>query len=241
MPRLLCTMPIRYSIKQNPVYKGKDNYYAQVKNVGVADSEMIAKLIVERGGTVSMADVQAVLTTLDSVCHSLLLDGYRLKIGEIVDLFPSIQGKFTGLGDQYSPIRHKILAKANANRALSRRVREKARVQKVTTNNPAPRPIQLMDSKSGIMNTVLTPGNIARISGSLLKYNPETADEGIFLIKAGARTGHHVEDVAILQPRELVFLVPELEPGEYNLEVRARMDGASRLSRGRLNATLVVH
>lgn len=232
-------MTINYALFENHLTSDPDDYAAQVRIAGSADLDAIARRILEEGSTVGEADVMAVLIAAVAACESLLLEGMRVNLGDLCQLFPRISGVFHGPTDHFDPARHRLDVGASPGKGVRKAVREEGQVAKVESVKPAPTLMRYGDLASGEVNGTLTPGNIGTVDGHRLKFDPDQADEGIFLVAAAGET-----KVAMTQknkPGQLVFLVPTgLAPGEYHLEVRARMRESSEIRTGRLDATLVV-
>ncbi|MBW8333121.1 MAG: DUF4469 domain-containing protein [Prolixibacteraceae bacterium] len=95
------------------------------------------------------------------------------------------------------------------------------------------------DLGSDSRNGQFTPGNIAQIRGSRLKFDIFDPTQGIYLIAAdGVET--KVTTIARNMPAQLDFLVPVLTPGEYRLEVRAILYKGKDLKKSVLQGVLTV-
>ena len=57
--------------------------------------------------------------------------------------------------------------------------------------NPSPNPIEYGDIGSDLTNNTLTPGNIAQLWRSRLKFDPKAADEGLYYV-VGDHTMHGI-------------------------------------------------
>ena len=99
--------------------------------------------------------------------------------------------------------------------------------------------LYMNDLGSGARNETLTPGNIAQLKGSRLKFDPADAAQGIFLVAPnGSET--RVATVSRNKPAQLDFLVPALPAGTYRVEVRAALYKTNGLRKGALPAELMV-
>ena len=95
------------------------------------------------------------------------------------------------------------------------------------------------DLASGARNETLTPGNIAQLKGSRLKFDPADAAQGIFLVAPnGSET--RAASISRNKPGQIDFLVPPLAAGTYHLEVRASVYHNSAARTGTLPAELNV-
>ena len=235
-------MPIHYALFENNVSSDPNDYAAIVKPIDSVELDRVADRIIERGSTTTQADILAVLEDTIAACESMLLDGMRINLGGLVELFPRVKGIFDGATDTFDPSRHTLDVGANPGARVRNTVRHKGAVVKDEAIKPAPNPVEFRDVASDTTNDQITASNIGQLSGSRLKFDPEASDEGLYFVAdAGGET--KVPTVQKNKPSQLVFLVPNLVDGTYHLEVRARMGSgtsARELRIGRLDSTLTV-
>ena len=167
---------------ENALTSDPNDYKAQVQLTDSADFEFIAQRIVERGSTVTKPDLLAVFESLQQVCEGLILDGYRVNLGGLVELYPRISGIFNGATDSYDPTRHRLDASAAPGSRLRQAVRSKGAVEKVTSSKPAPVLLAYHDLASNDTNDSVTVGTIGTLQGSKLKFNPAQSDEGLYFV-----------------------------------------------------------
>jgi len=230
-------MPIRYVLFENRLAGDDGVYEARVRASGRAGPEEIAERMIARGASLPKTEIVALLQDSTQAIAELLLEG-RSVLTDGANYRVTIKGNFEGPGDRYDPSRHQVDVSVSPGRALRQAVREQARFAKKSAPPPQPRPGAYLDLASGTRNSILTPGGMGRVLGSHLQYDPDDAGQGIFFLTAG-RSATRVQVVARNMPRELIFAVPPLAPGEYRLEVRAAVYGNSA-RRGGLDKRLVV-
>ncbi|WP_461643940.1 DUF4469 domain-containing protein [Labilibaculum euxinus] len=98
---------------------------------------------------------------------------------------------------------------------------------------------QFTDLKTKAVNETFSPGQIASLKGSLLKFDEEDADQGIFFI-AGDGAATKVVNVVKNKPSELLFFVPEaLKTGSFQVEVRTIFKNYKSMRAGRFLIDLV--
>ena len=230
---------IKYTLIENVLTPDPNDYYPQVQITGRAGAEQLAERMLSMGSTVTKSDLLAVLSLLDEAALALLVEGYRVDIAGIVDLYPRMQGVFDGPTDSFNQSRHTLSVNASATPGFIARMRADARVQKEEAVTPTPSPLRFVDGSSNAMNDVVTASSIGTVNGSRLKYDATATDEGIFFIASADGAETKVATVSINKPGQLVFLIPALASGVYRLEVRARMRGTD-LRSGTLDANLIV-
>ncbi len=232
-------MAINYALYENHITTDPDDYAAQVELTASADLEGVADRMIEQGSTVTKPDILAVLEDLITATESFLLEGYRVNMGGLFEMFPRIKGVFNGITDTFDPSRHYVDIGANPGSRVRKDVRDGATVVKQETILPAPAPLEYVDLGSGETNGTVTPGNIGTVNGHRLKYDDTQADEGIwFVLDGGGET--KVTGVQKNKPGQLVFLVPSLAAGFYHLEVRVQFSKDGPVRTGRLEETLEV-
>jgi len=233
-------MPIHYFLVPHALDDQSNDYVARLARTGSANFEQVADRMVRRGSTVGKADILAVMEDLVAVCESTLLEGQRINLGGLVQLYPRIRGKFDGAQDSFDSSRHRIDVGASPGERLRKVVRNHATTTK--KHAPSANPIlkQFLDTATGRVGR-LTPGGIGTIAGARLKFDPDRDDEGIFLVPSGRREPWQIRRLATNHPKKLVFLVPpDLPPGRYKLEVRNRPRNSTALLSGQLDGHLSV-
>jgi hypothetical protein len=234
-------MSIKYSLVENLLTPDPNDHYPQVQLTGRATQEDLAARMVSLGSTVGKADILAVLSLLDDAAESFLLQGYRVDLAGIVDIYPRMQGVFNGPGDGFDKSRHTLGVTANPSPGFISRIRQDAKVSKEETVKPLPNPLEFRDAATGNSNGPVTKGNIGTLSGSRLKIDSAKPDEGIFFIASTGGTETKVATVSTNKPGQLVFLIPAtLASGEYSIQVRARIFGSADIRSGNLDSTLSV-
>jgi len=233
-------MSITYSLVENALTPDPDDFIAVVQSSQSADTEAIIARIRERGSTITEADLRAVLTELYNTCETLLLEGKRVNLMGLVELFPKIQGIFHGATAPFDPKQHRVDVGANAGDKLRQQVRAAASVVRTEASKPQPNPLTYKDLASGQTNDTVTPATIGTILGARLKHRESAPDEGIYFVPRGGGAGTKVTLVQERRAGRLTFLVPILAPGMYYIEVRTRFTERGDLRTGRLEALLTV-
>lgn len=231
-------MAINYALFENNLTSDPNDYAAHVQETGSADLDAIANRIIDQGSTTTKADILAVLEDAIKATESFLLEGYRVNLGGLCELFPRVKGVFNGITDTFDASRHRVDVGANPGSRVRGTVRDNASVSKEETVKPAPAPLEYVDLATGEINGAVTAGTIGTINGHRLKFDTAQADEGIYFVAAtGPPIATKVSAVQKNKPGQVVFLVPALAPAAtYYLEVRARFGSDLRI--GRLDAIL---
>jgi hypothetical protein len=234
-------MPIKYSLIENLLTTDPNDYYPQVQLSGRVGKDAIADRVLSMGTPVSRADLSQLIELIRDAVRDLLLEGYRVDLAGIVDVFPRMQGAFEGSADCFDRSRHTLGVSTIPAPGFISMVRSDAMVTKEVTPRPKPHPLEYCDAAVGMINGPVTKGNIGTLRGSRLKFNPIASDEGIYFVDPAAGVATKVDIISTNKPGRLVFVVPDtLVSGEYNIQVRSRMYGSIDVRYGTLDGVLSV-
>jgi len=232
-------MPVHYTLFENTATTDPTDWAARVKYGFSADLNAVVDRIIQGGGsTLSRGDILATLEAMIVACEGIVLDGGRVNLGGLVELYAKIKGKFTGPADVFTAPRNKVMVGADAGDRIAADVAASATVIKDEAAATGPNLLEFRDLGSNTTNTTITPGNIGTVVGYRLKYNPAAADEGVYFVPTGGGAAVKVAASQSNLPGSQVFLIPTLAAGTYRLQVRARMEGSTQLRTGELEATL---
>lgn len=116
---------------------------------------------------------------------------------------------------------------------------KKIKTEKTDPVNKLPYIEQYFDVASQTSGDVLTPGGIGQLQGSRLSFDTSDAEQGVFFVTmAGA--GTKVSVIALNKPSKLIFMVPALAAGEYEVKLRVRYRGSKALREAILLKVLTV-
>jgi len=90
-------MAVNYVLFENHLASDPDDRAAQAKIAGSADLEALAERIMDQGSNFTKLDILAGLQDATKATKSCLLDGYRVQLGALCELFARIKGVFNGI------------------------------------------------------------------------------------------------------------------------------------------------
>ncbi|MBN2598677.1 MAG: DUF4469 domain-containing protein [Marinifilaceae bacterium] len=152
---------------------------------------------------------------------------------ELFKVYPSISGVFVNESDGFDKKRHAIRLNLNAGSRLAQAVNS-IELRKVEISVAQPVIQQFADLKTKAINETFSPGQIASLKGSLLKFDEADENQGIFFI-AGDGTATKAGNVVKNKPSELLFFVPDtLNTGSFQVEVRVALKDSKNIKVGRL-------
>ena len=213
---------LKYSLRENLLTPAPDDYMAQAADVRSYTLDEIIDLMMDKGTTITRADVAATLQVYGEVCASLIKDGSALNT-PLFNTALTIAGVFNGANDAFDKKRHTVNLNMTAGTLLRDAV-TKVKCEKTEAAGTDPYITEVADIVSGKTNEVLTKGGIVQITGSRLKFDAKDASQGIFFVP---ETGNPVRASVIAEnkPARLMAIIPAgLKAGTYYIEVRTKID-----------------
>jgi len=112
-------------------------------------------------------------------------------------------------------------------------------VVKTKFNSLFPSPESLTDASSETENTKLTPGGVAVLRGSLLKFDPNDVQQGIFFVAADNPAEEiRADKYATIRSSEVNFQIPALEAKDYILTVKSAYYSWTKVRKGEMENVL---
>lgn len=180
-------MPINYYIVENQ-FTSPATFTGRIDEAMTYDTDTMILGIMNRGSTVTKADIQAVITDLIEVSLDAISKGARVNIEGFIQLFPSIEGVFNDSSDSFDPLRHKINIGSRAAEQLKKRLRTLTTMDKQPTPPIVPQIDQVIDTINGNINSTFTMTRIINVNGERLKFDNTRADEGVYIVNDTAIT-----------------------------------------------------
>ena len=162
----------------------------------------------------------------------LMLDGYSVNTGYFTANV-QIRGTFDNKDEKFDPKKHSILFRFNQGVLLRKEIPN----VKVNVTGMADTGIEIshvVDSKTGSVNDLLTPGGTLKIKGGKLKIAGDSAEVGVFFEdEAGNAAQVEMRDIIVNNPSELLVQIPDLAAGRYQLVVRTQFTNSVLLKEPR--------
>ena len=217
---------LKYCLRENLLTPAPDDYMAQVTDVRSYTLDEIIDLMMDKGTTLTRADVAATLQVYGEVCSSLIKDGAALNT-PLMNTSMSISGVFDGANDSFDKKRHTVNLNLTAGTLLRDAV-TKVKCEKTEGASTDPYITEVTDIVTGTANTTLTKGGVVQLVGSRLKFDAKDAAQGIFFVP---ETGEAVRAAVIAEnkPARLMAIIPaDLAAGTYYIEVRSKHSGGGK-------------
>ncbi len=211
-------MPVTYYLHQNALVKLPKSYRAVVVPHQVYGVSDIIEQMLQRGTTLSEADILASLHLFFEVVTQEVKEGNHVNL-PIVNIKPTITGSFMEQTDSFDETRHTLKAKTSAG-VLLRKCLKDGPVKKFIKPLTVPIFDAFTDVQTQTLNNILTPGSIGEVVGNHLKFDKNNPSEGLFFVSTAMEV-YAVTIFATIHPRKLIFSIPNnMPPGEYNLVLK---------------------
>jgi len=230
-------MSLNYALVNNPLTSDPADLVARVQNVETVEFPEILKMITRRGLTVTDTEAEAVINELTYTVNELLATGKSVNT-PLVNYRLSIKGSFSGADELFDSEKHRV--KINCSKGKDIRLDYDAlKVEKVRQEKILSIIDEFVDYATMIENDRLTPGATAEIKGEALKLDPPDTDQGLFLI-ASDSTETRVSVYLHVKPTSIIFNVPVVPAGAYELEIRRKLRSSTVLHRAKFLEKLTV-
>ena len=233
---------LKYCLRENLLTPAPDDYMAQAADVRSYTLDEIIDLMMEKGTTLTRADVAATLQVYGEVVSAIIKDGSAVNT-PLMNTSMSISGVFDGANDSFDKKRHTVNLNITAGTLLRDAV-TKVKCEKTEGVSTDPYITEVTDIVTGTVNTTLTKGGVVQLVGSRLKFDAKDAAQGIFFVP---ETGEAVRAAVIAEnkPARLMAIIPtDLAAGTYYIEVRTKIlegnKSGKTLKTGRFNKALTV-
>ena len=233
---------LKYCLRENLLTPAPDDYMAQAADVRSYTLDEIIGLMMQKGSTLTRADMAATLQVYGEVCAALIADGSAVNT-PLMNTSLSISGVFNGAADTFDKKRHTVNLNMSAGTLLRDAV-SKIKCEKTESTSTGPYITEVTDIVTGTANTTLTKGGVVQLVGARLKFDAKDTAQGIFFVP---ETGEAVRAAVIAEnkPARLMAIIPaDLAAGTYYIEVRTKIlegnKSGKTLKTGRFNKALTV-
>ena len=217
---------LKYCLRENLLTPAPDDYMAQAADVRAYTLDEIIDLMMEKGSTLTRADVAATLQVYGEVVSAIIKDGSAVNT-PLMNTSMSISGVFDGANDSFDKKRHTVNLNITAGTLLRDAV-TKVKCEKTEGVSTDPYITEVTDIVTGTVNTTLTKGGVVQLVGSRLKFDAKDEAQGIFFVP---ETGEAVRAAVIAEnkPARLMAIIPaDLAAGTYYIEVRSKHSGGGK-------------
>jgi hypothetical protein len=215
-------MALDYSLHQNVLVKGKDEYAAYTHVKKTHDEESLIAYMLSLGTTVTRTDIVAVFDLEERAVSSLTDEGESIHRPLYHTSF-SITGKFDSMTDTFDPARHHLNVKINDG-SLLLTAEKSVKLTKVVPAQHLPLILEVRDSKSKKIDEILTSGGVVELLGSNIKIDGDDPSIGLYFVPT---TGAELKSETIVtnKPSSVIATIPALAPGTYKIRLSTQFSG----------------
>ena len=185
-------MSINYNLHEYRLASGSD-YRARVKYRHTIDYDQLLDIMHARHPNLSQSEMRVVFDVLIETLLPLLLDGNRV-VTPMGAYGTTIKGGFDAITDRYVEGRNCFEMTVKPSPEMQESFARKARPHKVETAKPAPTLHEYVNVADPSAPDRLPPGNMGRLLGNELKFNPADLPSGAYRLEVRARFGKHLRN-----------------------------------------------
>ena len=220
---------IKVYLYENYLTDNPNDYSAKVASERTLSIKDICRMAVGRGGAPSTAEAMEhnVTLFLKEMAYQMM-DGYSVNTGYFT-ANAQVRGVFDSRNETFNPAKHSILFRFNQGDLLRKEI-PNVKVQIMGVGESGIVISHVVDSKTGSVNDLLTPGGALKIKGGKLKIAGDHPDVGVsFEDESGNIVKVDERDLIVNKPSELMVHIPALPAGRYQLGIRNQYVGSAQL------------
>lgn len=231
-------MSLHYHLIPNHLHPNGSSFMAVSSNTENYTLDDVFNRMVREGSTITKAEALAVFEEITQNIIEIVEDGNSVTT-PLINVSSSVKGAFEDKEERFNPNKHRIRITTAAGKRLAKSATD-INPQKVAGKKRRPDITYFKDVESDTTNKTITPNSPVCIIGSLLKFDENDPEQGIFFIDTESRKETKVESPIKNKPSELIFVNPDLPTGTYRLEIRAIVYNTTKIRKGDLGEQLVV-
>ena len=228
---------LKYHLIENLLTADPSDCRAVTEGSGSYTFNDVVEEMLKRGTLLTRTDITAVFDLFHIVTDDLVKQGYSINL-PICNGSPSISGVFTGPDDAFDPSRHFVKYNLNPG-TLIRDALSKIKVEKTDPVDKSPYIERFNDVVSQTSDDVLTPKGIGELIGSRISFDAADEEQGLYFIATDG-SENKVTTIALNKPSKLIFMIPALAAGEYDVVVRLKYLNSKTLRSNQYKKKLTV-
>ncbi|MDR1348392.1 MAG: DUF4469 domain-containing protein [Prevotellaceae bacterium] len=207
---------LEYSLHENLLTERTDDYSAQTHSKASYNREQFIDLMLQRGTLMTKTDALAVLNNIEETVAYIVKNGGMINMPLFNTGF-SISGVFEGAADVFDPNRHHLHVNISKG-TLLRDAEKDVKLTKVNVASPQPQILEVKDSVTGSIDSLLTAGGVIEIVGVNIKIAGDSSACGLYFVDA---SGTETKAVTLVnnKPATVIAIIPALAAGEYHIKI----------------------
>jgi hypothetical protein len=221
---------IKAQLYNNVLTGNPNDFIARVvseKSLSIRD---IVQSAIDRGGANISAEAMehSVNLFLKEMTYCLC-DGFSINTGYFTAQ-PSIKGVFNSADEMFNREKHRISFDFHQG-TLLRKELANVEIDILGIADASCTITQVIDVKTGSISDLLTPNRNLKINGSKIKILGDNATNGVYFVNQETDELIKVEDSDMVtnNPSELIIVIPALDAGNYQIEVKTQYGSGAPL------------
>lgn len=221
---------IKGYLYENRFTNNPNSYIARVSSERSLSINEICRSAENRGGAdISAAAMQHAVELFFKEMGYQLCDGFSINTGWF-NVKVQIKGGFENIKDSFDPKKHSVLFRFNQGELLRKELKNiDVNIQGLAKSGI--KILNIIDSKSGSIDDIVTPGFNLKIKGSKLKLTGRNNNVGVYFVSEydGSKIKVDKSDIVVNKPSELIVIIPDLPAGMYKIEITNQYSGSTIL------------
>jgi hypothetical protein len=221
-------MSLTITVRKNTLTAAINPWCVRSTTSDVVDRDRLIDLMAEEGTTLTKTDILAAMNLHQEVLRKLLIDGKTIKT-QMGSFYLCASGSMAAEDEAFLPDtaggNHDIRIHFRPDSAFEEAVRAAVRIVRDEVVDKRSPSIHVVESTMTGKPGTTRPGDVLRLTGLRLKFDPANPMEGLFLIGEGGSILRCASYPLIL-PKTLLACIPaDLAPGTFSLALRSLAGG----------------
>lgn len=212
---------LKYYLVSNQFAKEVPNHIALVSSPETKNLSDVIKVMIAEGTGLTRPQALAYFEKLMQTVLGFLQEGHCVST-PFFRVRPTIKGIFTDGNDSFDATRHQVIARFSPGEQL-RDLSASFFLEKNDIATLQPLVKKFTDAASATTDDVATPGGIGTINGKFLHFDATDLSQGVFFVPTyNPEMQIRAFIYSRIFPKDLSFIIPMLEPGEYRVMVKTK-------------------
>ncbi|KXX69662.1 DNA-binding domain-containing protein [Flammeovirga sp. SJP92] len=195
-----------------------NDFFGRVRSKGTLTNEAIASRIKKEGSEYQAETIIELLNRADRIKSEGLAQGYSINT-QFINARLGVSGVF--YEQVFNPLKQQLKAVINLT-SNSREMIEKTKVTVLGQAQTGPVLLRVVDSLTGETNNQITPNNAVTLFGDRIKIEGDDAHQeevGLYFVNLDDQSKTKVAQLISNENKAVIFMVPSLPKGNYELEL----------------------
>ncbi len=217
---------IKLWLYNNPLTDDPNDYSAKVSSAGSLKLDDIVEGIVANRSEYQSETIRSIGTLIFNEIGEKLKEGYSVST-PLFSASTAVSGAFASKTSSFKKSEHKLKINLRTNGAFLAELQQ-SEVEVLGVADVGGVIGKVIDAQTGIEDSTITPKDVIQIEGAKIKVEGDDESVGTFLIKQADNLRIKLDRILTNNPSEQMVLLPELEAGDYQLEIVSQYSGGGK-------------